>query len=269
MHPAAKSFASSFLPLFTAVTLFAIQTVAADIQTRNVESFKIIAPQLGAAQGSGKAVTCPAASTTVTEMMCPNEFNVPSACYASCGYPFDALCPTTDDANYIADCICKNSVIFAYAACLQCLLNDHQSSSVSGLQELITDTLQDNCAGHNQGLSTPHLTSAPPIPTPTFSFTSDPFTFTNTFTDDEPSFPTITGPFSGGDDDGGDNEEFGSSSGLSTGAIIGIAVAIPLGTALIFGLVGLIFASHAKSRRRNMIGPYYTAIPQTGHVGYS
>jgi len=266
-----KSF-SIVLPLFIAATHFALQAVAADIQIRDARSFKFVAPQLGAQLGS-KAVTCPVASTTVTEMMCPNEFNVPSACYSSCGFPsdFDELCPTTDDANYIVDCICKNSVVSAYAACLQCLLNDHEATSVSALQGLITDTLQDNCAGHNQGLSTPHLTAAAPAPTPTFSDTFPTDTFTDTFTDN-PSFPTFTnnpsfptGPFSGGDDNGGDELE----SGLSTGAIIGIAVAIPLGTALIFGLVGLIFASHAKSRRRNMIGPYYTAIPQTNQVGYT
>jgi len=85
-----------------------------------------------------------------------------------------------------------------------------------------------------------------------------------------PAVPTLTSGVllptssvnSGDGSDGGDGSEYVSTSiGISTAAVVGIVIAIPIGSALVLGLVGLILASHARSRRREMLRLYMAQVP--------
>jgi len=208
---------------------------------------------------STSKATCKDTLTIMGELLCGAAYNNPNTeieCTSVCGsatFQDTATCPPTKDPSYTQDCICRNSIVSAYASCLQCQVNSQEGAADTiAYQELVED-LVSQCPGFS--LSTPSITA---FPTPAHTVTSTHFT-TNTFTFDAPT-PTSFGngvPHSGGDDGDGDGDFNGDSTGLAIGAIIGIAVAVPLGSALIVGLLGLLCASHAKNRRKTMLEGYY------------
>jgi hypothetical protein len=48
---------------------------------------------------------------------------------------------------------------------------------------------------------------------------------------------------------------------LATGAIIGIAVGVPVGSIIIIGVFGLILAFRVKNRRKKMLAGYFALHP--------
>jgi len=134
-------------------------------------------------------------------------------------------------------CVCNSNVISTYAACLQCAANNYVGNDPDVIQPFLDD-LVDNCQEAGISVSASTITAGHPRQTAPLSGGGD------------------SGPRSGGGDGPFDDDD-NLNTGLAIGAIIGIAVAIPLGSFLIFGLIGLLCANHAKNRRKQTAAGYY------------
>ena len=197
--------------------------------------------------------------------------------YSQCSSTCDSSTLTSTSTCTTNSCVCNNSVVSTYASCLQCVANnyigndpdiiqpflDGKQSSFSAFIDrhtkiFLLPELVEDCQDAGINVSKPPSITAGSHPTATIDF------------GDTPSGPTSTNglPRSGGPDNGDDgpfNGDDNIDTGLAIGAVVGIAIAIPLGSALIFGLVGLLCANHMKNRRKQMVSGYYNTIPQNGY----
>jgi len=158
-----------------------------------------------------------------------------AACSSSC--QSNTLTSTASCSSN--SCVCNSAVVSTYASCLQCAANNYAGNDPSFIQPFL-DELVSDCSLAGITVSDPTITAGHPTQTESFPSSGDGTPFHS----------------------GGDDEEI--NTGLAIGAVVGIAIAIPLGSFLIFGLIGLLCANHAKNRRKNMVASYQQ-VPQLAY----
>jgi len=171
---------------------------------------------------------------------------IPPGIGASCSSSCDSTTLSSTESCTSNSCVCNSAVISTYASCLQCAANNYVGNDPTIIQPFL-DELVDDCSDAGIALSHPTITAGNPSQTESLPGDGSPSSGDGT-------------PLHSGDD--GDDEDI--NTGLAIGAIVGIAIAIPLGSLLIFGLIGLLCANHAKNRRRNMVASYQQ-VPQLAY----
>jgi len=177
---------------------------------------------------------------------------VSSFCSSTCG----SSTLTSTDSCASNSCVCNSNVVSTYASCLQCVANNYKGNTPSIIQPFLDD-LVDECRDAGVTVSTPPSITSGSHPTATQNFGTP----NGTIPTGGPSAPHSGGggPFNGGDDDDEINV------GLAVGAAIGIGVGVPLGSLLIFGLIGWLCLNSARNRRKAMAAGYYNRVPHQAY----